>query len=88
MKKIAVIALIVGLAGCQDTPSRGELLTNRTAATSKDDAVCRSYGAQHGTDVYIQCRTVMAKRRYDFRSEPVGICNINMVGTKKMLDCY
>jgi len=88
MKKIAVVALVVGLVGCQDTPGRGELLTSSNAATSKDDAVCRSYGAQQGTDVYIQCRTVMAKRRYDFRSEPVGICNTNMVGTKVMLDCY
>lgn len=48
MKKAVLLALLLG--GCSVMgPSREQL-------AQADDAACQAYGAQPGSDVYIQCR--------------------------------
>jgi hypothetical protein len=62
---LIVIGAAMLLAGCNSAsrPGRGELLMSDTEVTAKDDAICRGYGAQPGTPVYIQCRTSQDQRR-------------------------
>lgn len=50
---LGVFVIALGLVGC------------RTAKeiAAKDDATCRGYGAQPGTDVYVQCRVAQDQRR-------------------------
>jgi hypothetical protein len=61
----AVILLSLPLAGCL-TPS--ERLQERAreaqaANDARDDQQCRSYGAQPGSDVYVNCRAQMTAAR-------------------------
>ena len=37
---------------------------------TKDDAICRGYGAQPGSDAYIQCRVSQDQRRDAVRNAP------------------
>jgi Tfp pilus assembly protein PilV len=56
MRHIAIVGLLsIGLAGCFG-PSPQEIAQN-------DDATCRSYGAQPGTDTYYQCRMSRDQQR-------------------------
>lgn len=65
MKKLLALPLLAALSACNaaTTPGRGELFMSRQQVESKDDAICRSYGAQPGTDTYIQCRMNTDTRR-------------------------
>ena len=85
---LVVAALAAVLGGCQNQPGRGETFMNKEEVAAKDDAICRGYGAQPGTDIYIQCRMQTAKRRDDFMSDRIGICQSNVVGGTLMTNCY
>jgi hypothetical protein len=54
MTRVTVLLTIpLLLAGCATAEQRA----------AKDDATCKSYGAQPGTDAYVQCRMVQQARR-------------------------
>ncbi|MFG7486291.1 hypothetical protein [Methylorubrum rhodesianum] len=72
MKTIWVgAALVVLLSACNaaKTPGRAELLMSDEEVAAKDDAICKSYGAQPGTPVYIQCRATQDQRRDAYKAE-------------------
>ena len=50
---LVVAALGLALAGCRTTEE----------VAAADDATCRGYGAQPGTDLYVQCRMMQDERR-------------------------
>jgi hypothetical protein len=52
----------LALSGCVTPEERAEL---RAQAKVADDAECRSYGAQVGTDTYVACRLIKEQRRDD-----------------------
>jgi hypothetical protein len=62
---LVVIGAAMLLTGCNSAsrPGRGELLMSDEEVTAKDDTICRGYGAQPGTPVYIQCRATQDQRR-------------------------
>lgn len=55
MKPLFALLACVVLAGCQSTTPE--------QAASTDDAKCRSYGAQPGSDIYVQCRMMADQDR-------------------------
>jgi hypothetical protein len=56
MQVIGILALSLTLAGCFEATSRppgmGEVFMLKEQLTAKDDAICRGYGAQPGSDAY------------------------------------
>lgn len=62
---VVVIGAALALAGCNSAskPGRGELFMSDAEVTSKDDAICRGYGAEPGSQAYIQCRVTQDQRR-------------------------
>jgi hypothetical protein len=66
--------LSLTLAGCFEAtshpPGMGEVLMSKEHLATKDDAICRGYGAQPGSDVYIQCRVSQDRRRDAVRNAP------------------
>jgi hypothetical protein len=55
MKKlmICLLGLPLALSGCVTPEERAQL---RAEARVADDSECRSYGAEKGTQVYVECR--------------------------------
>jgi hypothetical protein len=72
---LLVFTLALPLAGCFETAARppgiGETFASKEELSAKDDAICRGYGAQPGTDVYIQCRVSQDQRRDAARNAPM-----------------
>jgi hypothetical protein len=62
MKKlmICLLGLPLALSGCA-TPE--ELAAQRARIAAVDDSECRSYGAEPGTPVYVQCRMLKDQQR-------------------------
>jgi hypothetical protein len=67
MVKISVVvAVFMLLSGCAEY--RARMAAQQAAAQAQidaqDDATCRSYGAQPGSDTYVACRMNMANNRH------------------------
>ena len=62
MKKLMIflLGLPLALTGCS-TPE--ELAAQRARVAAADDSQCRSYGAEQGTPLYVQCRMVKDQQR-------------------------
>ena len=62
MKKlmICLLGLPLALSGCVTAE---EMAAQRIEARVADDSECRSYGAQQGTSVYVECRMVKDQQR-------------------------
>lgn len=58
MRPMAVIALCGLLMGCQSLSAENAALRGR-----QDDAKCQSFGAQKGTQAYLQCRLTLEHDR-------------------------
>lgn len=58
------LVLAIPLAGCI-VQSEAEIAARKAELAAKDDGVCKSYGAQPGTDVYVQCRIAQQRARDD-----------------------
>jgi hypothetical protein len=56
MRFLLVVLLALPLAGCLIST----YAEDRAALAAKDDAECRSYGAQPGSQAYVQCRATRA----------------------------
>ncbi|MDE4910365.1 hypothetical protein PQI07_06570 [Methylobacterium sp. 092160098-2] len=72
MTRIAIlIAACAVLGACNSArqPGRGEFLMEPAEIAAKDDAICKSYGAEPGSPAYIQCRTTQDQRRDAFKAE-------------------
>lgn len=61
IRKTFVLFGVLGLGGCGLTPQPETQLAVQQA--SADDATCKSYGAQPGSDAYVGCRTNLANVR-------------------------
>ena len=48
----------------------GEVFMSKEQLAAKDDVICRGYGAQPGSDVYVQCRVSQDQRRDAVRNAP------------------
>lgn len=84
-------ALALVLAGCNASqPGRGELLMSSAEVDAKDDALCRSYGAKPGTDVYVQCRMNAGNRRQAFKAAILNdtSCTSTRIGGTVQTNCY
>jgi hypothetical protein len=57
---ICLLGLPLALTGCS-TPE--ELAAQRAQIAAADDSECRSYGAEQGTPVYVQCRMLKDQQR-------------------------
>ena len=62
MKKlmICLLGLPLALSGCVTAE---EMAAQRIEARVADDSECRSYGAQQGTSVYVECRMIKDQQR-------------------------
>ena len=62
MKKlmICLLGLPLALSGCVTPEERAQL---RAEARVADDTECRSYGAETGTSVYVECRMMKDQLR-------------------------
>lgn len=56
MKKLILVAMAVGLAGCQQVRGTGEQGLSDLEIDAKDNATCRSFGAVPGSQPFIDCR--------------------------------
>lgn len=56
--KMRYVAAAVGLAlaGCQQVRGTGERWMSDGEIEAKDNGVCQSFGAQRGTQAYVDCR--------------------------------
>lgn len=63
----AVIALAVALSGCAEYQAE-----RAQAMADNDDAQCQSYGAQPGSQPYIQCRMNLDNQRAQMRTAIVS----------------
>src|SRR5713226_7387714 len=74
MRVIGIVMISITLAGCFEATSRppgmGEVFMSKEQLAAKDDVICRGYGAQPGSDVYIQCRVSQDQRRDAVRNAP------------------
>jgi hypothetical protein len=67
------ILTIVGLSGllcacnADRIPGRAEAFASPAEIAAKDDRICRGYGAEPGSLVYIQCRATQDVRRDAFK---------------------
>jgi hypothetical protein len=61
IRRTFVLFGVLGLGGCGLTPQQETQLAVQQA--SADDATCKSYGAQPGSDAYFGCRTNLADVR-------------------------
>jgi hypothetical protein len=55
MNKLLIMGLALGMAGCQ-TRGHGEVFMSDAEIEAKDHGVCTQFGAQRGTQVYVDCR--------------------------------
>lgn len=55
MKKLLLLGLALGLAGCQ-TRGHGEVFMSDVEIEAKDHGVCTQFGAVRGTQPYVDCR--------------------------------
>lgn len=70
MRNICILAIALALSGCfASQPGRGELFASSGEIDSKDDAICRQYGAKPGEPAYIQCRVAQDQRRDAYRKD-------------------
>jgi hypothetical protein len=60
---VFLAAAAVALAGCARSESAAE------AAFRADDAKCKSYGLEPGTDVYVDCRLAMDMQKVNAEVE-------------------
>ncbi len=84
-------AMALALAGCNSAqPGRGELFMSGAEVDAKDDALCRSYGAKPGTDVYVQCRMNAGNRRQAFKAAILNdtTCTSNRIGSTVVTNCH
>jgi hypothetical protein len=84
-----VVLLAVPLAGCFEATSRpglGEGFMSKEEIAAKDDTICKGYGAQPGSEAYIQCRVSQDQRRDAVRNAPSDPINPppNVAGTPPM----
>lgn len=63
MKLAAVAVLGLALAGCQAVRGTDERGMTDAEIEAKDDAVCLSFGAAKGTQVYVDCRLRLRSTR-------------------------
>jgi hypothetical protein len=58
MKKLVIclLGLPLALSGCAEMAARRAEFKAQVATA--DDSDCRSYGAEQGTSVYVQCRMI------------------------------
>jgi hypothetical protein len=73
--RVFILGACLLLAGCSNSPGRGELFMSADEVSAKDDAVCRSYGVTPGSDAYVNCRMQNAQLRdhaAERRSRAVG----------------
>jgi hypothetical protein len=65
MKQIVgVLAITAILQGCVSAEKReAEARAQRARIATEEDAQCRSYGAQPGTQPYFQCRLTLHQQR-------------------------
>jgi hypothetical protein len=77
MKKpmICLLVLPLALSGCA-TPE--ELAARRAQVAAADDSECRSYGAEQGTPVYVQCRMLKNQQRAQEERESDRQFNCNV----------
>lgn len=68
IKLLAIVPLCIALGGCVTAQERAQQA--RAQFDAIDDQQCRSYGAQPGSDVYVNCRTQLMAARY---SAPVVV---------------
>ena len=61
MRKLVVLALALGLAGCGQTAE--QRMQQLYAQQQLDSAKCRSYGAKEGDPAYVQCRAQLDAAR-------------------------
>jgi hypothetical protein len=59
---LLALSLALPLAACMEYTTQQEAAYRQRIAAS-DDAICRSYGAKPGTDIYVQCRMAQAQQR-------------------------
>jgi hypothetical protein len=52
--------------------SEEEKAAKKAELAAKDDAICRSYGAKPGSDIYVQCRMAQQKGRDDAGNAAAG----------------
>jgi hypothetical protein len=66
----AALGVVVVLAGCAEYEARRqqEQAAQAQAVAANDDAQCRSYGAQPGSPVYVQCRMNLDNQRAQLRN--------------------
>jgi hypothetical protein len=77
----AAVVCALAINSCNSGPGRHELLLSQIEIDQKDDARCRSYGAQPGTDAYISCRVEQGRIRQSVRSSSDDTVVCNRVGT-------
>lgn len=64
MRILAIVALSVLLAGCAArVRGTGEAYLSDQEIEAKDDATCKGFGAQPGTQIYIDCRLRLRSTR-------------------------
>jgi len=86
--RLLSLVLALALAGCLSDSEKanlretlvGEAFSSKEELAAKDDAVCRGYGAQPGTNAYVQCRVVQDQRRDANRN--AAIANANAINNE------
>jgi hypothetical protein len=65
MKKILIPICFLSLGGCAEWHERivAAQQAKAQAIADADDATCRGYGAQPGSDSYVMCRSNIANQR-------------------------
>jgi hypothetical protein len=63
MKLVIVLGAAMAMSACVPARGTGEAFMSDTAVESKDDAACLSFGAQKGTQVYVDCRLRLRSER-------------------------
>lgn len=74
MRIIAIISLAVTLGGCATAEERAARAAEASyRAAQADDVTCRSYGAEKGSDAYIQCRMARDQQRANARAVAASV---------------
>ena len=79
---VVVVGLTLSLAGCAGSPV-GDALAGPEKLAERDDAYCRSIGAQG--DAYTHCRLSVTQQRQANHNARLGmaICHVQEKRTKK-----
>ena len=66
----AAVAVTVVVAGCAEYEAhrQQEQIAQAQAQATNDDAQCRSYGTQPGSQMYVQCRMNLDNQRAQLRN--------------------